>query len=192
MSGKRKRPLDQKGELGGDRRVREEEEGKANCRLHPKCEGRHELTSCATFKRIPAEHRRAIVLYKKICRAHLTHESLGSKWERECSRLEDHKLLEDKVQSAAGLKEVELPIISHRPGRLEYECRLAVKIKPPPEANPGPSIVELRTLFDARQRQTAIRNEGADRLRLSFTDAAPTVVKFRDGSEQVSNRLYFI
>jgi len=153
MSGKRKRPSEQKGGLGGDWRVREEgeeEEGKANCRLHPRCEGKHELTNCATFKKIPAEHRRVIVVYKEICRAHLTHKSLGGRWEKECSHLENHQLLRDEIHSAAELKAVELPPINHRPGRLEYECRLAVKVKPPPEANPGPSIVELKTLSGMR------------------------------------------
>ena len=194
MTGKRKRPSEQRGGLGGGRKVREEEEeeGRTLCRLKPECQGRHELPNCATFKRIPAEHRRAIVAYKEICRAHLTHESTGGRWEKECSHLRDHRLLEDEIHSASALKAVELPQIKHRSGRLEYECRLAVKIRPPPEANPGPSVVELRTLFDARQRQTAIRNEGADRLALSYADVVPTVVKLRDGGEHTSNRLYFV
>jgi hypothetical protein len=80
MSRKRKRSLEQKGGLGGDRRVREEEEeGRTTCRLYPRCTGRHELVNCAMFKMLPAEHRQSIVLFKKLCQAHLTHKGHGDR-----------------------------------------------------------------------------------------------------------------
>jgi hypothetical protein len=82
--------------------------------------------------------------------------------------------------------------MGHKPGRFVYECRLKVKVRPPPEANPGPPIAELMTLFDGRQRQTAIRTEGADKLALSHTKVVPTAVRLRDGSERMSTRLYFL